>query len=566
MKVFEAVAEALAAEDIEFAFVVLGHGNMEACIELPKRGVQLRSARHEAAAVAMAEGYSLATGKVAFASVTRGPGLTQLGTSFMMASRNAVPMVILTGDITKENPGHVQAMDQRRFVEACECGYETVRSPDSVYEDVAVAFYRASVERRPVVLSVDASMQEMECPDDIVTQPVGARLPTVQEIAPDEVILNEVVTAITSATKVVIIAGRGALGATQEIRILAELLGAVVLTTLPMKGFLDDYDLCLGVIGAFVTRAGVASCGAADLVIAIGASLNKYTLSGNLISSKATIISVNIDPVASRGSVVVDKYLHGESRRSINEINQRLANLDFSRIGFTGQDFVQYVSLQRSLHHPEELPSPTDGLLDPRVVVAEVDAQIPSNGWIVIGQGHYWAFPIGHMRGPGGPRFVVAGESGAVGNALGTAIGYAMARPDDPVVLFEGDGSLMMHIQELDTVVRYRARLLIIVMNDEAFGSELHSLRARGVDPTESMIPSPKFDRIGEALGWVGRVVTKPGALELVVEEFLSDTRPYIVDARISREVRSETSRRLEYGEDAYMPLLPMLSTKKEGE
>ena len=93
-------------------------------------------------------------------------------------------------------------------------------------------------------------------------------------------------------------------------------------------------------------------------------------------------------------------------------------------------------------------------------------------------------------------------------------------------------------------------------MNDEAFGSELHALRAKNLDPSESLIPSPRLDRVGEAFGWVGHHATTCDDVTRSVKEFLGDERPYIVDVRISRDVISEPIRRLSFGEDVYGPLL----------
>ena len=557
MKVSEAVAEAVHAEGVRKAFVVLGHGNMEACIKLGQLGAGLRSARHEAAAVAMAEGYALATGTIGFASVTRGPGLTQLGTALMMASRNSVPIVVMTGDISTASPSHVQAMDQRRFVEACESIYRTVRSAGSVHDDVREAFYRAAVERRPVILSVDASLKDQQYDWGGDYRPSAGYLPLNRAVLPDEAALSTLLERLEHAERPLILVGRGALDAEEEIDQLASMLGAVVLTSLPAKGFMSGDPFVLGVAGVFVTEAGEAASGEADVVLALGASLNRYTLEGGLQFPNAEVLTVNHRPFTNYGDTFADTYIWGDAKATVRAINERLRRAGHARSGFRTPEFTSYLDAER---HKAALDVSgvvgSDGLLDPRAVVAALDARLPPEAWVVIGQGHYWAFPIANMRGPGGARFVVAGEAGAVGNALGTAIGFAEGSGDAPVVLVEGDGSLMMHLQELDTVRRYGTRLLILLMNDEAFGSELHSLRAHGVDASESVIPAPAFEEVASALGWVGVRADSLEQCEKAVEAFFADTRPYLIDARISREVVSPPARRLEYGENVFCPLL----------
>lgn len=557
MKVYEAVAEGIWAEGVRKAFVVLGHGNMQSCIRLGELGAALRSARHEAAAVAMAEGYALATGTTGFASVTRGPGLTQLGTALMMASRNHVPLVILTGDTSEEAPSHVQAMDQRRFAESCETIYRTVRSAGTVHEDVREAFYRAAVEQRPVILSIGAGLKDQPYDWGGDYRPATAAQPLNRGILPDEATLNEFLERLTDAERPLLLVGRGGLGAGPALEEIAERLGAVILTTLPAKGFMSHNPYCLGMAGVFVTEAGEAASGDADFVLALGASLNRYTLEGGLQFPNADVWSVNIRPWASYGDTFADTYVWGEVAATVGWLADRLATSNHRATGFRTPEYDDYLVRQRRQSADvSQRTRPRDDLLDPREVTASVDQHLPANAWIVIGQGHYWAFPIAEMRGPGGARFVVAGESGAVGNALGTAIGFAEGVSTDPVILFEGDGSLMMHLQELDTISRYRTRLLVVVMNDEAFGSEFHSLRAHGIDPMESIIPSPALDDVATAMGWMSFRATTREECDRAVESFFSDTRPHLIDARISREIVSAPARRLEYGDPAFCPLL----------
>src|SRR6204780_281591 len=102
MKVYEAIADALLAEGCNDLFGLMGDGNMWLWAALAKRQAKIISARHEAAAVSMADGYSRTTGKVGVAMVTCGPGLTQLGTVLMIAVRNKSQLVVLAGEI---NPG-----------------------------------------------------------------------------------------------------------------------------------------------------------------------------------------------------------------------------------------------------------------------------------------------------------------------------------------------------------------------------------------------------------------------------------------------------------------------------
>ena len=124
------------------------------------------------------------------------------------------------------------------------------------------------------------------------------------------------------------------------------------------------------------------------------------------------------------------------------------------------------------------------GVLDPRKVIEALDMVIPKDWDIVIGGGHQSYFNT-QMRGRPAERYTTIREFGAVGNGLCYALGVAAARRqgrDGKVVLFEGDGGFLFHIQELETLKRQGYRILMCVMNDGGYGSEFHKLRADGID------------------------------------------------------------------------------------
>src|SRR5260370_8550679 len=126
------------------------------------------------------------------------------------------------------------------------------------------------------------------------------------------------------------------------------------------------------------------------------------------------------------------------------------------------------------------------GLLDPRRAIDELDRVIPKDYDCVSGSGHQSYFHS-TMRGRRPENYHAIRDFGAIGNGISLAIGVAAAKNNGKVVLFEGDGSLLMHIQELETIKRHRLKLLICVLNDGAYGAEIHKLRADGVDDSAAI-------------------------------------------------------------------------------
>ena len=181
MKVSEAIARAVALEsDGAPVFSLIGDANLPMIGALDRfTDVPLRFARHEMAAVAMADGYAQATGGTGLASVTSGPGLTHAATSLLGASRMRTPLVVLTGDTPMQRPAGLQAMqdfDQRRFADACEVGFQDLRSPASLADDFLSAFHQARTRRIPVLLNAPLDVQAVQLPDGWSYDPTQARL------------------------------------------------------------------------------------------------------------------------------------------------------------------------------------------------------------------------------------------------------------------------------------------------------------------------------------------------------------------------------------------------------
>ena len=161
MKLYEAIAESLVAEGVDTLFGLMGDGNMSLWGAMGAAGkINIISSRNEAAAVAMSDGYAKTTGKVGVSTVTCGPGLTQVGTSLLIAARGRAPIVLIIGEIPKGAKNSLQSMDQRKFAEACEARFHTVTSVDNAADEIAEAFYAARVHRGPVVLNLPLDLQE----------------------------------------------------------------------------------------------------------------------------------------------------------------------------------------------------------------------------------------------------------------------------------------------------------------------------------------------------------------------------------------------------------------------
>ncbi len=190
--------------------------------------------------------------------------------------------------------------------------------------------------------------------------------------------------------------------------------------------------------------------------------------------------------------------------------------------------------------HPFEIEP---GLLDPRRVVEALEEALPHE-WEMVNSGGHCSWFFAQMPSRPQEKFLTIREFGAIGNGISFAMGVAAARPDRTVVLFDGDGSLMMHVQELETIKRHRLNILIVVMNDGAYGSELHKLRSEGMLEDGSVFGYCDFAGIARGFGLQGKTVENLDDLPKLVAEFAASGGAAVWDFHVSDKVVSPTLRR----------------------
>ena len=497
-KLYEALAEAFLAEGVDTQFVLMGDGNMHwstAFAKLP--GVHTVHVRHEHATVAAATAYNVATGKVAVASVTCGPGVTQLMTALPAAVRGRLPMVVFAGEAPINAKFYNQQIDQAPLVTATGAHYIAAHSVPRMMDYVREAFHIAKDERRPVVLGIPYDLQKVE---HMANQPYETSAMYQRKVGrmhPDPEVVAEAVERLAAAKRPIILGGRGVLrgrrtgGGDQARRSLRRLAlqHAARARSFPRPPVRTGH-----ITGSYFTSLGREMYDSADVVLAVGTSLSYY-VGGGHYWGKAVRIQLDDAPRGLRdGQKAADIYVKSDALVGIEAI---LAGLD-KKLGL-GKPTAAAIRTKELAHRIATEPAdsmPFDiapGVLDPREVIKALDAVIPKDWDIVVGGGHQAYFNT-QMRGRPAERYTTVREFGAVGNGLCYALGVAAARRqgrEGKVVLFEGDGGLFFHIQELETLKRHGFRILICAMNDGGYGSEFHKLRADGIDDSWAVFGRP---------------------------------------------------------------------------
>ena len=548
---YDALAEAFVAEGVDTQFILMGDGNMHWATALSKQpGVQTIHVRHEHCAVAAAMAYHVATGKIAAASVTCGPGLTQLMTALPAAVRAHLPVVVFSGEAPINAKFYNQAIDQAPFVYATGAHYIAAHSVPRMLDHVREAFHIARLERRPVVLGVPYDMQKLPYTAKSPYVPSTKFMPDGGRTQPDPAQVAMLIERIRAAKRPVVLGGRGAIrsGARAAAEALADRCGAVLATTLPARGLFDQHPFSLGVAGGYASNLNREILGSADLVIAVGASLSYYTVDGGNMFPQAFVAQIDDAPRGLRdGMSAANLYIRADARVSVEHLT---AELD--RTLGAGKPTAAAIRTNELAHRIANDPADTvefdiaPGLLDPRAAISALDGVIPPDWDIVSGSGHQSYFNS-QMRGRMPERFTAIREFGAIGNGLSFAMGVAAARRlghDSRVVLIEGDGSLLMHIQELETLKRHGLRILICVLNDGAYGAEIHKMRADGIDDSGAIFGRPPFESIARGFGLRGAEVRDVGAIPKLFADFERQGETEVWNIQISDQVTAPTMRK----------------------
>ncbi|HEX2724845.1 MAG TPA: thiamine pyrophosphate-binding protein [Beijerinckiaceae bacterium] len=544
-KVYEVLADAFAREGAEVLFTLMGDGNMHWVARLSAHdGFRTYYVRHEHCAAAMASAYARATGKVGVASVTCGPGVTQLSTALATAAQAGIPLVVFAGESPLHLSWYNQHIDQGPLVTATGAHYIAAHSLPRLLEQVRDAFFIARTEQRPVVIGVPYDLQKQTLEPASPYIPSTAFIPDTGRMVPNPDFVDRASDMIAAARRVIVIAGRGAKlsGAEAACRQLAELVDGLLATTLPVRGLFDADPFSLGVAGGFssdVAREKFAEC---DLVVAVGASLTQFTTDGGKLYPGARVIQIDPEPRGIRHArKAADLYLRADAKAGLEAVIDALRARARSRP-------AQWRTPELARRIAEE-PSdstrfePQPGMLDPRAAITALNRVIPRDWEIVNSSGHCSYFSA-QMRGRDAERFLAIREFGAIGNGLSYAVGMAAAKPDKTVVLIDGDGSFYMHAQELETVRRHGLRILICILNDGAFGSEVHKLRADGVDDAGSTFGRGNLADVARGFGLRGATVTSVEQFPGLLDGFARNAGAELWDIHISDRVTSPVMRR----------------------
>lgn len=538
---FDILASAVAQEGTGTCFALLGDANMNFATRLSEAGTRMVYVRHEHCAVAAAMAYARKSGEVGLATVTCGPGLTQLMTALPAAVRASIPMVVIAGEAPLKSAWYNQQIDQAPFITATGASYHQLHWPARTPEAIRDAFLEARMTRKPVVLGIPFDLQNLAWDGgDVLPTPSADILPKVGGNPPNADDLSRAIAQVEGAKRVVVMAGMGATGegAADSCRTLAAKLDGLLATTLPARGLFAGDPYSLGIAGGFSTDVAWEEFAKADLVIAVGCSLALHNAAHGKLWPNAKVLQVDTAPVAiSQGRRAADTHLKADARLGVEALIEGVAQRPTE---WRTADLAHRIATEPADATPFEI---TDGTLDPRDVVAKLEEVLPQDWQMVNSSGHC-SYYFAQMPSRPYDKFLTIREFGAIGNGVSFAMGVAAARPDETVVLFDGDGSLLMHVQELETIARHKMNMLIVVLNDRAYGSEIHKLRADGLSDAGAVFGETDLAAVARGFGFEAETVRDLDRLPSFVDRFAKSGGVALLDIHISDQVFSPVIRR----------------------
>jgi thiamine pyrophosphate-dependent acetolactate synthase large subunit-like protein len=519
----ELVGETLATLGVRQVFGVVGSGNFVATAALVDAGATFYGARHESAAVSMADAYWRTTGEVAVCSVHQGPGLTNTLTALGEAAKSKVPLVVIAGATSAGSLRSNFYVDQAALVTAAGCVAEQIHRPESVVADTVRAYRRAVDEQRPVILNMPLDVQAAT-PDE---HDAPRLLRPDIRVTPPDAVLEDLCRRLLVARHPLIIGGQGAWrsGARASLMQLADAVGARLATTAIAKGMFDASPWSVGIAGGFSTEAAAATLEQADLIVAAGASLTTWTTRGDTIFNDGdTVVQIDRDPTALGLNAHVNVPVVGDVDATARALLRRLT------AGTAASEFRDVPVPVTDLSYAGEHASPAH----PGQLTARLEQLLPADRTVVVDGGHFIGWPARGLSvpDPAGLVFTSAGFQ-SIGLGMGAAVGAAVGRPERTTILAVGDGGFLMSVSELETMVRLNLPVLVAVYNDAAYGAEVHHFRHHGSGLNLVSFPGTDIAAMARGAGAAASTVRSVADLDVVAGWLRDHDGPLVLDMKI---------------------------------
>lgn len=531
IRTFEAIARAVADSSIDTMFGLIGDANLYFVDSFIREcGGRFISSANEGGAVLMALAHGAATGAVGCATVTHGGALTNTVSALVHGVKARTPLLLLCGDTAFDDRDNFQKIAQREIIVATGAGFEQLRAPDTVAQDIATALRRTLAERRPVVLNMPVEFQWR----DTHYTPAAFRRPVTRSVVPESADLDDAIGIIAAARRPVVLAGRGAIddASRQAIVSLASRIEAPLCTTLEARDLFADEPFNIGICGTLSHDLANELLMEADCIVAFGASLNKWTMGQGSFSEGRRIVQVDADAAQLGRYTRIDAGVFGDAGLTAQLFEKWLDDAEIPGCGWRNVELAERIA---KFDRNEGLAEPQPGeAIDLRRAVQRLESAFPADRVVVTDAGRFLAEPWKQLRVPHPRDFQITLALGSIGFGMGYAIGAAAANPGRPVLHVTGDGGFMMGgLSEFNTAVRHGLDIVTVICNDQAYGAEHIQFRNKGMDPGLSTFDWPDFAKVADSLGGKGYSVSTFAELDAALAALEFRDRPVLIDLKL---------------------------------
>lgn len=490
---------------------------------------------HEQGACHAADGYARTTGKTGVVLATSGPGATNLVTGIATAYMDSIPMVAITGNVTRSLLG----LDSFQEVDICGITMPItkhnyiVKDPAKLPEIIREAFYIANEGRKGPVL--------IDIPKDIT-----AAMIEYDKCEPKPIVnhnpdgINEEIAAaaelIKNAERPFIYAGGGVVSAdaTEEMAEFVKKVDAPVSLSLMGQCAVDNtIDNYIGMLGMHGTKTAALALSKCDLMIVLGSRFSDRVLCNpNTFAKNTKIIHIEIDPAEIGKNIEVYHHVTGDVKYILSRLNELLPDLKH-------KIWMDQVMQWKKDYALRMVPIESEDEVLPQDVIEELDRLTEGSAIITteVGQHQMWAAQYYNFRKP--RSFASSGGLGTMGYGFGAAMGSKVGNPDRTVVNIAGDGSFFMNCNELSSLAKHKIPMIELVFENDVLGMVRQWQRLfYGKRFSQTNIErGTDLMKLADAFGVEGVRITKKSEIKPMLEKALSCGKPCLVDVIINKDI-----------------------------
>lgn len=487
---------------------------------------------HEQGACHAADGYARASGQVGVVMATSGPGATNLVTGIATAYLDSIPLVAITGNVPNSLIGRdsFQEVDITGITLPITKHNFIVKNIEDLADTIREAFKIAKSGRPgPVLVDIPKDVQQSRfeyTPHDVVEK--------IEQRPAKEYKIEKAAKMLMEANRPYIYVGGGAItaDATEEIIQLANTIDAVIGSTLMGLSVIPgNNERFLGMEGMHGDYASSIAQDEADLILTIGARFSdRATGNVNKYATKAKIIHIDIDRAEVDKNVSVDLGVGGDLKQALNEILKLVKPKENPE----WQNRIKELKALSKKSIDQNMPKDE---LNPYTLIKEVSKHTSDDTKIVtdVGQHQMWVAQYYEFKKP--RTFITSGGLGTMGFGLGAAIGSAMYT-NEQTVLFTGDGSFGMNLNELATVATQNLPIVIILMNNGVLGMvrQWQNLFFDKHYSQTVLERKTNFVKLAEAFGIKGYRISDVSQMKDVIDQVFKEKGPVLVDCYIDKD------------------------------